>query len=59
MTVLGSATGSPPVRLFRHRVRMHREDRLFIASVIDFNLDGPEIPRLKGLVGRWQPEPSL
>ncbi|WP_309399804.1 glucosamine-6-phosphate deaminase [Cerasicoccus maritimus] len=38
-TVLGLATGSTPVRLYRELIRMHREDRLSFLNVITFNLD--------------------
>ena len=37
--VLGLATGSTPVRLYRQLIRMHREDGLSFANVITFNLD--------------------
>lgn len=38
-TVLGLATGSTPVRLYRELVRRHREQGLSFANVITFNLD--------------------
>lgn len=38
-TVLGLATGSTPVRLYRELIRMHKEDGLSFAKVITFNLD--------------------
>lgn len=38
-TVLGLATGSTPVRLYRELIRMHREEGLSFANVITFNLD--------------------
>lgn len=37
--VLGLATGSTPVPLYRELIRMHREEGLSFASVITFNLD--------------------
>lgn len=37
--VLGLATGSTPVRLYRELIRLHREDGLSFANVITFNLD--------------------
>lgn len=47
--VLGLATGSTPVRLYRELIRMHREEDLSFANVITFNLDeyyglGPDHP---------------
>lgn len=38
-TVLGLATGSTPVRLYRELIRRHREEGLSFARVITFNLD--------------------
>lgn len=38
-TVLGLATGSTPVRLYRELIRRHREEGLSFRSVISFNLD--------------------
>lgn len=38
-TVLGLATGSTPVGLYRELVRLHREECLSFARVITFNLD--------------------
>lgn len=38
-TVLGLATGSTPVRLYRELIRRHQEDGLSFANVITFNLD--------------------
>jgi glucosamine-6-phosphate deaminase len=38
-TVLGLATGSTPVRLYRQLIRLHREEGLSFKSVITFNLD--------------------
>lgn len=37
--VLGLATGSTPVRLYRELVRLHREEGLSFKNVITFNLD--------------------
>ena len=46
-TILGLATGSTPVGLYRELVRMHKEEALDLSKVICFNLDeyfpmGPE-----------------
>lgn len=38
-TVLGLATGSTPVRLYRELIRMHRDEGLSFANVVTFNLD--------------------
>ena len=38
-TVLGLATGSTPVRVYRELVRLHKEDGLSFKRVITFNLD--------------------
>ena len=38
-TVLGLATGSTPVRLYRELIRLHRETGLSFKDVITFNLD--------------------
>lgn len=38
-TVLGLATGSTPLRLYRELIRMHREEKLSFKNVITFNLD--------------------
>lgn len=37
--VLGLATGSSPVDVYAHLVRMHREEGLSFANVVTFNLD--------------------
>jgi len=37
--VLGLATGSTPVRLYRELIRLHREEGLSFANVVTFNLD--------------------
>lgn len=38
-TVLGLATGSTPVRLYRQLIRLHREEGLSFKNVLTFNLD--------------------
>jgi glucosamine-6-phosphate deaminase len=38
-TVLGLATGSTPVRLYREFIRLHREEKLSFRRVVTFNLD--------------------
>jgi glucosamine-6-phosphate deaminase len=38
-TVLGLATGSSPLGLYRELIRMHREERLDFSRVTTFNLD--------------------
>ncbi len=38
-TVLGLATGSTPVRLYRELIRLHREEGLSFRTVTTFNLD--------------------
>lgn len=38
-TVLGLATGSTPVRLYRQLIRMHKENGLSFQRVVTFNLD--------------------
>lgn len=38
-TVLGLATGSTPVRLYRELIRLHREEGLSFRQVVTFNLD--------------------
>ncbi len=37
--VLGLATGSSPIRVYRELVRMHKEEGLSFSNVISFNLD--------------------
>ena len=37
--VLGLATGSTPIGVYRELIRMHREEGLSFASVVTFNLD--------------------
>src|SRR3954452_9100940 len=38
-TVLGLATGSTPVGLYRELIRLHKEENLDFARVVTFNLD--------------------
>src|SRR5437016_12493730 len=38
-TVLGLATGSTPIGLYRELARLHREARLDLSRVVTFNLD--------------------
>lgn len=38
-TVLGLATGSTPIGVYRELIRMHRQDGLSFANVVTFNLD--------------------
>jgi len=38
-TVLGLATGSTPVSLYRELIRMHKEEGLDLSRVVTFNLD--------------------
>ena len=38
-TVLGLATGSTPIGVYRELIRRHREERLSFAKVVTFNLD--------------------
>src|ERR671918_87716 len=38
-TVLGLATGSTPIGVYRELIRMHRDDELSFADVVTFNLD--------------------
>ena len=37
--VLGLATGSTPIGVYRELIRMHREEKLSFADVVTFNLD--------------------
>ncbi|MEO8622823.1 MAG: 6-phosphogluconolactonase, partial [bacterium] len=39
MAVLGLATGSTPIGVYRELIRMHREEGLSFANVVTFNLD--------------------
>ena len=38
-TVLGLATGSTPVKMYKELIRMHNEEGLSFANVVTFNLD--------------------
>ena len=38
-TVLGLATGSTPVKMYKELIRMHKEDGLSFQNVVTFNLD--------------------
>ena len=38
-TVLGLATGSTPVKLYRELIRLHRQEKLSLRNVVTFNLD--------------------
>jgi glucosamine-6-phosphate deaminase len=38
-TVLGLATGSTPIGVYRELIRMHRDEDLSFANVVSFNLD--------------------
>jgi glucosamine-6-phosphate deaminase len=38
-TVLGLATGSTPIGVYRELIRMHKEEGLSFANVVSFNLD--------------------
>ncbi|MGQ0812847.1 MAG: glucosamine-6-phosphate deaminase [Gemmatimonadota bacterium] len=38
-TVLGLATGSTPIGIYRELIRMHREDSVDFSDVVTFNLD--------------------
>ena len=52
-TVLGLATGSTPVRLYRQFIRLHREEKLSFKNVITFNLDEYHgLPRMQWYCGR-------
>lgn len=39
MAVLGLATGSTPIGVYRELIRMHRDDGLSFSNVVTFNLD--------------------
>ncbi len=39
LAVLGMATGSSPVQVYRELIRMHREEGLDFSNVVTFNLD--------------------
>lgn len=57
-TVLGLATGSTPVGLYRELIRLHREAQLDFARVITFNLDEyyPMQPDDAHSYNRWMHE---
>jgi glucosamine-6-phosphate deaminase len=57
-TVLGLATGSTPVGLYRELIRLHREDGLDFARVLTFNLDEyyPIAPDDPHSYRRWMQE---
>src|SRR5438874_10082913 len=57
-TVLGLATGSTPVGLYRELIRLHREAELDFARVISFNLDEyyPMQPEDARSYHRWMHE---
>src|SRR5215210_6669527 len=57
-TVLGLATGSTPVGLYRELIRLHREAGLDFARVITFNLDEyfPMSPEDDHSYRRWMHE---
>src|SRR3954469_19868925 len=38
-TVLGLATGSTPIGVYRELIRMHKSEKLSFANVVTFNLD--------------------
>src|SRR5678816_3704992 len=49
--VLGLATGSTPIGIYRELIRMHRDEGLSFKNVVTFNLDEyyPEIVRAGGI----------
>lgn len=56
--VLGLATGSTPLGIYRELIRMHQEEGLDFSSVVTFNLDeyyGLEPERLQSY-HRWMHE---
>src|SRR6202795_4666466 len=57
-TVLGLATGSTPVGLYRELIRLHREAALDFSRVITFNLDEyyPMTPESAHSYIRWMNE---
>src|SRR5438034_6624748 len=57
-TVLGLATGSTPVGLYRELIRLHKEAGLDFARVITFNLDEyfPMPPTAAHSYRRWMNE---
>src|SRR5438270_13576032 len=57
-TVLGLATGSTPVGLYRELIRLHKEARLDFSQVVTFNLDEyfPMAPDDLQSYRRWMKE---
>src|SRR5438132_5735724 len=57
-TVLGLATGSTPVGLYRELIRLHREAGLDFSKVVTFNLDEyyPMAPEDAHSYQRWMHE---
>src|SRR6266851_1206273 len=57
-TVLGLATGSTPVGLYRELIRLHKEAGLDFSRVITFNLDEyyPMAPSDQQSYRRWMQE---
>lgn len=57
-TVLGLATGSTPVGLYRELIRLHREQGLDLSRVVTFNLDEyyPMPPDDSHAYNRWMRE---
>ena len=57
-TVLGLATGSTPVGLYRELIRLHREDGLDLSKVVTFNLDEyfPMLKEESNSYFRWMHE---
>jgi glucosamine-6-phosphate deaminase len=57
-TVLGLATGSTPVGLYRELIRLHKEAKLDFSKVISFNLDEyyPMAPDNPHSYRRWMQE---
>src|SRR5881227_2025169 len=57
-TVLGLATGSTPVGLYRELIRLHREEGLDLSRVVTFNLDEyfPMQPDEMHSYNRWMQE---
>src|SRR5262249_2864363 len=60
-TVLGLATGSTPVGLYRELIRLHKEARLDFSRVVTFNLDEyfPMSPDDAHSYRRWMHETFL
>src|SRR3954471_7285555 len=57
-TVLGLATGSTPVGLYRELIRLHRETGLDFSRIVTFNLDEyyPMSPEDSHSYRRWMHE---